>query len=950
MIKFVPISKIHLQFIFLLVGTSIILFSLQVLLINDTNHFNVNSIFTSDSFRRILVTSDSLDSLIHYGTKWYYLPSSWSETAILFRPIVAFFDKSTLSNETDELYIKVYMVTQRDHFNGQYYIFEKNIQSSFCQVFYKSNSSDISISSSIKKVIVAQKSNFEQAGTISAFSTPYYAYCAIDKNQTSLPIAVKFFIDPTIQGEPYIIENSKPKKTQPFWIEGRNVSESIAIQGGSDFSIDSTGNITIPKNKIKDIMICVSPHVGEGMISEDYDDPHIFISFLTYYAALGVRSFLFYNSGAGKLSQIWLYEIAEAAKLSHIDIEMVPDQQYNLDSVNAENSESSDPHIFPLTLFPDVCLRKAKYTSKYVILLDYFDFIFPKHFAANITQFVAHLEEKYPQAASFKLQNLVIPGPIPYRRCNNEYLDSHLQSIACKSPHHAPHIQAHIPRSTNGYRNIIKTSEISSCNHSSVFTNETQNRNTVEISLSLEIGFIASYRPSNYVAGGIIDPSPNSLHQSLWKNITLQKSLKKIFHSKLYTEIERRIPYRSFSTSLNSIHKGNNQHNRASLDNLPIKWNTSYNALKINYMHLGHIKIVPRLLIFTTINPVKEMANIVEWRRKILAVSSWVKLALETPVSTAIVRVMVVVSSLSHCDIMLPHIYPRGDTLNKNNYNDKTAAGTAGQQRKSPLLCLLAPSCAHPWYSIPTIDCIFKFAVNTAHPSEYIMYSNSDMIYFSDLISTFTMAYQSKNTFPGQEFALLGKRLNLDTNELDYNLKDKSTPFTKEEMQIKNRTHWDSDDFILSKLAEFEFKVRRKISGGSDSNYCQDYFIMSPKNFPTKLHPFLVGRALWDNSISSFLHTEGNYTQDGKLIIRYTYIEVTNTVLALHTFFKGHLDYNFDKRVGHIWNDRLVDYHDRLWRTQMGQTLLAEVESRGNCSANCTFDWRGSNPTWWPQR
>ena len=117
-----------------------------------------------------------------------------------------------------------------------------------------------------------------------------------------------------------------------------------------------------------------------------------------------------------------------------------------------------------------------------------------------------------------------------------------------------------------------------------------------------------------------------------------------------------------------------------------------------------------------------------------------------------------------------------------------------------------------------------------------------------------------------------------------------------------------------------------------------------------------IGRAYWDNSMSSLLYTESDYVEIGdnyprgyrvlKDTKKYTYIDVTRTVLPIHTYFDG-VDYLFSKRHGAEWNFRLTDYRDGLDRTQIGQTFVAGYESIGDCTTrNCSFNARKSDQTW----
>ena len=102
--------------------------------------------------------------------------------------------------------------------------------------------------------------------------------------------------------------------------------------------------------------------------------------------------------------------------------------------------------------------------------------------------------------------------------------------------------------------------------------------------------------------------------------------------------------------------------------------------------------------------------------------------------------------------------------------------------------------------------------------------------------------------------------------------------------------------------------------------------------------------------MSSLLYTEMNITTPTGQVTKqkqYSYIETTATILALHTYVGG-LDYLFHYRRGHVWNERLVDYHDRLVRTQVGQTLVAEYATKGDCkSGKCEIILRGSDQQWY---
>jgi len=68
--------------------------------------------------------------------------------------------------------------------------------------------------------------------------------------------------------------------------------------------------------------------------------------------------------------------------------------------------------------------------------------------------------------------------------------------------------------------------------------------------------------------------------------------------------------------------------------------------------------------------------------------------------------------------------------------------------------CLSIP-CIHPEYNVPTYDCLFSKAANLSR-SDILIYANSDMMLFDDLLDAATTVSEK---FP--DFLMIGQRTDL---------------------------------------------------------------------------------------------------------------------------------------------------------------------------------------------
>lgn len=206
-------------------------------------------------------------------------------------------------------------------------------------------------------------------------------------------------------------------------------------------------------------------------------------------------------------------------------------------------------------------------------------------------------------------------------------------------------------------------------------------------------------------------------------------------------------------------------------------------------------------------------------------------------------------------------------------------------------LCLPVP-CVHPEFDIPTYDCLYETAFNLS-TTEYTMYSNSDMLYFDDIIKAVEFVGSHH-----EDFLMVGQRLDIFYPHV--------IPANEPGAYEKFRNY---------------AMPRAKLHGV----HGLDYFLYRTSK-PPKMRPFLVGRVLWDNWLLA------NAIKSRETAA----IDATQAVTAIHL---NHMKIgNSATRIGTEYNKGLVE-DEHVHPKKIGDiestdfALLPKDESkfRGEC-------------------
>lgn len=187
-------------------------------------------------------------------------------------------------------------------------------------------------------------------------------------------------------------------------------------------------------------------------------------------------------------------------------------------------------------------------------------------------------------------------------------------------------------------------------------------------------------------------------------------------------------------------------------------------------------------------------------------------------------------------------------------------------------ICLPLP-CMNEEYKVPQYDCLFAKASEVA-TTEFVMYANSDMIFFDDLLEAL---HKIANEY--QDFLMVGQRLDI----MYPRLIDFSNP------------NWKVD-----------FKGYVEANGKQHGKYGIDYFLYR-RIFTRKMPPFLVGRVRWDNwLLAEFIGGKDSYAIDTTGVItavHLNHMKVGGSHLRTGTDYNINLtkDYFVDpKKIGDI--------------------------------------------------
>jgi hypothetical protein len=298
---------------------------------------------------------------------------------------------------------------------------------------------------------------------------------------------------------------------------------------------------------------------------------------------------------------------------------------------------------------------------------------------------------------------------------------------------------------------------------------------------------------------------------------------------------------------------------------------------------------IPRLMIFTTIKGT--ISNDFNFKKIQIAINSWLTLSI-APLKV-IVRVLLLTDiRVSEKEVKNAIIF---EYLKESCWNN--------------LIIKTATNCMHPLFDIPTVDCLFRSAIAASHPREYIMYTNSDIAFFDDLLYTFIAAsikFENK-------FIMIGRRSIIE-NE-----------------QEADEVYHSDEKSLLNKLQQLF-----QSNSHQDSDFAQDFFILPQYAFYKLFPPFLVGRASWDNIMTFWLYNQTKSSNPVPLI------DISESVLAGHI---GMPNNDFDSRKGSEWSIKLLTVWKRM---EVGKTTITQFISNKKCNdnnnTNCEYNFHERVP------
>lgn len=377
------------------------------------------------------------------------------------------------------------------------------------------------------------------------------------------------------------------------------------------------------------------------------------------------------------------------------------------------------------------------------------------------------------------------------------------------------------------------------------------------------------------------------------------------------------------------------------------------------------------LLLFTTISTYDK--HTYRFHRSQLAIASWLRLMDYSPSKRGVrvsLRVLLLVDKPSECTefrniLQSDDNRPESD-LPRANFSSNFRSDTWKEHYglHQPFMCLPATHCLHPFFGIPIVDCLHKSAIAVTHPGEFIMYSNSDIMFTTSLLDTFLEAASDPKLT--NDFVFVGRRRNvniLDEEMFEFREQETSLDdYPYENWKSVNALikEWKSSHSegrqndvnvcdshcilgcgivpyetlnMLRKIRTVNAKKERWGDGIMDSKFAIDYFLFPPHGMPNQYPPFMVGRASWDNIFLFWLHNNTfNATRPGPPII-----DVSLAIDAVHLGKQDADMNNFSIRKGANWAIQLLTDWSRL---EKGNILNTNMESYGSCSwpiRNCTL-------------
>jgi hypothetical protein len=366
------------------------------------------------------------------------------------------------------------------------------------------------------------------------------------------------------------------------------------------------------------------------------------------------------------------------------------------------------------------------------------------------------------------------------------------------------------------------------------------------------------------------------------------------------------------------------------------------------------------LLLFTSMRA--NYSKPTSFRRSQLGVVSMMKLARQAqqrnPALRVNLRVLLLVDFPEECPVLLQKLSALDDRVWDKEHRGARDSGRSSQypfvasdllgpeadgvSAPSPYdypICRAATTCLHPVYNIPTMDCLFRSALSVALPDEYIMFTNSDIVYSTELLNIYVQARDAVTEFP-HGFSMFGRRKDVVLEEEDLyhnNVRNASSKWRNSRaLKVSSGSSLIANlvDRALSDFDSIFRHVANKMAKQSVYSAPRgvDFFLMPQWGFPLNFPPLMIGRALWDNVMMSALIRNGNSAHPGPPAIH-----VTQSVTSIHMGAASEWG-TYNGRKGAEWTN-FVGINHTLARS--GATLFTQYYSRGYC--NITESARTSN-------
>jgi hypothetical protein len=217
------------------------------------------------------------------------------------------------------------------------------------------------------------------------------------------------------------------------------------------------------------------------------------------------------------------------------------------------------------------------------------------------------------------------------------------------------------------------------------------------------------------------------------------------------------------------------------------------------------------------------------------------------------------------------------------------------------------------------MDCLFRSALTVALPDEYIMFTNSDIVYSTELLNIYVQARDAVTEFP-HGFSMFGRRKNGHLETADF-YNDSSLNAIMSEAHSER-----TPDIVASYFDSILEKVVTKTEEHFEymAPVGSDMFVMPQWGFPLNFPPLMIGRAYWDNAMMTTLIRNHNATHPGPPAIH-----VTQSVSHIHTGSEADSGVYTDRK-GADWKDQVG--WKKCQGPEKGTSQFTQYYSRGFCT------------------